>query len=181
MAYSVHCRITDRANEVCQVEFRLPEGERRRGEVAYAELDRINSQIFSSTPPPATELGKSLYNILFGGAEELLEKAIARGQQEPDRSTHILLDAGIYNQRFPWELTALGTPQAPSPSFEIVRWRPRAPRLAKTLPTLPVRILLADMTSADQAQPAFPLRSFLLRLLGQPEHLTQIMQPCEMI
>jgi uncharacterized protein (DUF2252 family) len=182
MAYSVHYRIANHtnANGVFGFEFRPPEGERRQGQIPYADLQRIASQLFGSVPPPAGELGKALYDILFRDIEGLLDEAIARGQQEPDRLTHILLDAGTNNQRFPWELAALGRPQATTPQFEIIRWAPHKARLIKRLPTLPFRVLVADMALADKAQPAFPLRSLLLNLLGQPDNLTQIIHPSEM-
>ncbi|MEA2882586.1 MAG: elongation factor Tu [Bradyrhizobium sp.] len=174
MAYTLVCRI-GLPGDGYAIRIIMPDGrdfERRLLDTDLVVLDAFD---FSYPGPELQAFAAELRTILFGGAEALLDEAIAQGKLEADRLTRVLLEiASDRLEPIPWELAALG---AAGPDFEIVRSIPVIPELAGLVPPLPFRPLVANMGSPHDTTPTFPLRSVLLGIFGDAGGLTKVFQP----
>lgn len=176
MTYSVAVRIGEIEGRNCPVQLQTPDGTAASASVPLQKFTEARSGLFSGSPPDATWLSGRLFDILFGGREALLDATIARAGQVGDEFVRVELEIpGGLAEELPWELATAQRSHA----FEIVRLARTSARLARRPLNLPLRLLVAQLASPSSASDPFPIRAFLLHLLGAPERLGGTFRPTE--
>jgi hypothetical protein len=176
MASTLFCRLSKADSGGYRISLTLPDGRNFERFLADTDLARLTASGFPSPPVMAGPSGADFFNSVFGGAEPMIFDIIAQAPAQPDRLARVLLEIADRELDYlPWELAMLGTPG--QIAFEVVRSVPVSPQLAGKVPTLPFRVMVANMGAPHEETPTFPLRSVLLRTFDDPERLTKVFHP----
>lgn len=175
MAYDLACRLSESGAGSYRVRITAPDGVTREHSFAAVDLPQQISAALSSQPLEALSIGTKLFDLLFAGAEPLLDIAAQLAPLGADQLARVMLVIASESlDAFPWELALVGRS---GPPFEIVRSVSVQPQLIGQPPALPFRVLLANMGSPHEDTRTFPLRTVLLNIFGDAERLTKVFHP----